>query len=106
MNTASIKIKVTLEIPDALDPVVADAKYTEPLREALLDVGGLITAVAQGEPSTPDEFSRLITIELTRYSPGLEIIQRFLAENDAPPGTMITVYDSNGQSHETFMLGE
>jgi len=98
--------RVILEIPDALDPTAADRKYTEPLRQCLLDRRvGTISLVEQGKPKTPEEFSRIITVQLTDYDAGMAAIQEFLVITGAPVGTMIHSYDSDGHSRDIFALG-
>jgi hypothetical protein len=105
-STDSAATKVVLEIPDALDPAVADRKYTEPLRQLLHPDGvGTIAAVEQGKPNTPEKFSRIITLQLTNYEDGMAVIQRFLVQQDAPVGTMITSYDANGETLDILLLG-
>lgn len=104
-SSNSTPTKVVLEIPDALDPDAADKKYTDPLRQLLTDERvGTIETVKQGKPNTPEEFSRIITVQLTDYDGGIDVVQRFLVETDAPVGTMIVSYDADGSARDTFAL--
>lgn len=97
---------VILNIPDALDAVAADQKYTDPLSQRLNDAKvGTVTAVEQGKANTPDDCSRIITVQLTDYDAGLETIQEFLVETRAPVGTMVESYNTDGTRRETFVLG-
>jgi hypothetical protein len=97
--------KVVVEIPDALDPAAADRKYVHPLRQLLADNdAGVVVAVAQGEPNTADEFTRILTVEFSDLEVGLEILGEFLAENGAPAGTLTQVYGARGQIVDHFML--
>ncbi|MGC4005218.1 MAG: hypothetical protein QM811_19700 [Pirellulales bacterium] len=99
------RTKVVIEVPDAFDPSMADQKYVVPLRRLLTDNdAGVILEVAQGPADTPDEFTRMITVELARLDLGLDIIGEFLAENAAPAGTLACVYDANGNIVDRFML--
>jgi hypothetical protein len=99
------RTKVVVEIPDALDPSVADRKYVDPLRRLLTDQNaGSIADIAQGAPNTPYEFSRILTLELTKMPVGLDIVGEFLVESGAPPGTLTEVYDANGNVVDRFML--
>ena len=98
--------RVVLEIPDAPDPVAVDREYTGPLRQRLLDQEvGTISLVEQGKANTPEAFSRIITVELTDYDAGMAIIQGFLVDSDAPVGTMVQSYDSDGKSRDILILG-
>lgn len=97
--------KVVVEIPDALDPAAADQKYVEPLRLLLAENhAGLIVAVAQGAPRTADEFTRIITLELTDFDIGFDMVGEFLASNEAPPGTLFRVYDADDNVIDRFIL--
>jgi len=97
--------KVVVEIPDALDPEAADRRYVDPLRRLLADKdAGAVTSVAQGAPNSADEFTRIITVEFADLEVGLEIVGEFLAENEAPAGTLTQVYDADGNVVDHFML--
>jgi hypothetical protein len=102
---APSRTKVVVEVPDAFDPSVADQKYADPLRRLLVDkdAGGIVS-IAQGAPNTADEFTRILTLELTQLSVGLDIVGEFLAESGAPPGTLTEVYDANGNVVDRVML--
>jgi hypothetical protein len=102
---ASPRTKVVLEIPDALDPAIADQKYVIPLQRLLADrSAGIVIDVAQGLPNTADEFTRIITLELSDLDLGLEIVGDFLGDNGAPAGTMTHVYDADGRVVDHYML--
>lgn len=102
----STTTQVVLEIADALDPIEADRKYTEPLRQRLLDHQiGKISSVEQGKSNTPAEFSRIITVELSDYDAGMEVVQEFLVDTEAPTGTLVQSCDSAGKPRDIFMLG-
>ena len=97
--------KVVVEIPDALDPAAADQKYVEPLRLLLAENhAGLIVAVAQGAPKMPDEFTRIITLELTDFDGGFDLVGEFLTVNEAPPGTLICIHDADDNVVDRFIL--
>ena len=99
-------VKVVIEIPDLLDLDAADQKYTGPLRLLLAEHhAGSIVGVEQGKPKTPEEFSRIITLELREYDTGLDLVQQFLAETQAPVGTMLISYHANGENRDIFILG-
>jgi hypothetical protein len=99
------RTKVIVEVPDALDPAIADRMYVDPLRRLLVDrEAGVVVEVSQGAANTADEFTRIITIELTDLDPGLEIIAEFLVKSGAPAGTLTHVYDADGRVVDHFML--
>lgn len=90
--------RLVIEIPDALDPKLADEKYTAPLQRLLSKDGvGSVGSVNQGQANTPDEFSRFITVNLSRGMEDIEgvldTISNFLAEKGAPAGTFLHAYD-------------
>ena len=103
--TSKPTTRVVIEIPDALDPTAADRKYVDPLRKLLADndAGGIVD-VSQGAPNTADEFSRIVTLELTELNVGLDIVGDFLVETEAPPGTLTQVCDADGNVVDRFML--
>lgn len=105
-SEGSATSRVVLEIPDALDPAAADRKYTDPLRQRLLDEQvGTISSVEQGASNTSAEFSRIITVELTNYEVGMAVIQEFLVDKEAPVGTIVQSYDSDGKPRDILALG-
>jgi hypothetical protein len=78
---------------------------TEPLRKLLTDNEvGAVVRVEQGAANTPDEFSRIITIHLSKYDRGMDLIDGVLHENDAPPGTLITAFDADDKVRDRFIL--
>ena len=100
------KGKVVVEIPDALDPALADRKYSEPLRKFLSkNEAGQVVEISQGASNTPFEFSRILTLELNDPSVGVDLVGQFLAESGAPVGTKIDVYDAAGAVVDCLMLG-
>jgi hypothetical protein len=99
------RTKVVVEICGCLDPSIADRKYTDPLRQLLADNhAGVILDVVQGAPNTADEYTRILTLELSDFEAGLDIVGEFLVENDAPPGSLIQVYDSAGEVVDRLIL--
>lgn len=101
----STRTKVVLEIPDAFTSDAADKKYVDPLRQALINERvGTIETSEKGKRKTPEEFSRIITVQLTDYDRGMDVIQRILVETNAPAGTMIVSYNADGSTRDIFAL--
>jgi hypothetical protein len=99
------RTKIIVEIPDALDPMAADRKYVEPLRQLLTDANvGAVADVAQGTPNTADECTRFITLEVTQFESAWDIVGQFLVESAAPPGTLTTVCDEKGKVVDSYLL--
>ena len=100
-----VRTKVVIEIPDALEPMQADRKYVDPMRQLLADNhAGVITVVSQGDPNTPDEFTRIIVVELCDLELGLALLGDFLTDQGAPAGTLTRVYGADGNMVDLYIL--
>jgi hypothetical protein len=51
-----------------------------------------------------DEFTRIITLEVTQFESAWDIVGQFLDESGAPPGTLTRVYDENGEVVDRYIL--
>ncbi|MDY0171027.1 MAG: hypothetical protein RBS80_31090 [Thermoguttaceae bacterium] len=47
----------------------------------------------------------MITVGLTDYGAGMALIQEFLVDKEAPVGTIIQSYESDGNRRDVFVLG-